>query len=57
MASRGPTAIGTAGRPVNRQVSDLIDDQQPRGRVKLELLVEAAFGERFGEGRRTPDFE
>jgi len=35
--------------PVDRQVSDLVDDRQARGRVDFELLIET--------GRRPPAFE
>src|SRR5262249_54009052 len=34
---------------VDRQVADLVDDQEPRHRVELELLLEPALGERLGE--------
>src|SRR5439155_23295620 len=35
---------------VDRQVADLVDDQEPRHGVELELLLEPALGERLGEG-------
>ncbi len=36
---------------IDRQVADLIDDQEPRHGVELELLVQAAFRQGPGEGR------
>src|SRR5439155_9727661 len=35
---------------VDRQVADLVDDQEPRHGVELELLLEPALGERLGQG-------
>ena len=35
--------------PVDRQIPDLVDDEKPRDREDLQLVVEAALAERLGE--------
>ena len=37
------------GLTVDRQISDLVDDEQARDREDLELVVEAALAQRLGE--------
>jgi hypothetical protein len=54
----GPTLVATADEleeqvgslPIDGQIADLIDDQQPRRCVELELVVELALGHGLGQG-------